>query len=603
MKLKNYRAGQNPGAVHGFLFYFQMTIDKCCSLLSSSTVASGKKNLGSDDASAQHRPENQIRKPPPPLSSPSPLPPSSLSLQQTRERTPILINPFSIKGSRSDPEQYSSLFTSGVKKPLSSAPITRISEQPNSVLDSFVDSLFGPPDEPALISKAQMKDHVSHSGVSQTDLISKKEPAEDVSGHKVNLVVLTSESESFPGERGNLRTKGEFIEENIVDVTKEKVMVTSDLYERMFGDEEDTAVAPLSNTEVITHQPPASNSSNTIILVPMSFQHKLNPAIKTVSLFAKAQKESTESALSEGSGEVTSASDRKQEKKPVLQPQQNYRVIVVNPFRDGFVPRVPIESVSQDHADKWSVAEATTEDYPEDWDDKYWNYEDREADHEDTGDETHQDYSSSAKDPSHTGTAHVEADSGPSETELEEAALGNFYGESDGETLSEHKPEEGAISAKEDGAQRILTETQKESREGSLPSEDLGASMVEREQEIPKKPDQDSYSEGQYHSTTSSDVKADPIAFRPANPSSKLQVSNGRDLYEKANRSLVERIRTAYKGQSVPIFLPMLENSMELSSSLTGKLCCLPFAGSLSKLVGTYILQMLIGEQHSGKLT
>ncbi|MFN9938092.1 MAG: hypothetical protein ACK56I_01340, partial [bacterium] len=145
-------------------------------------------------------------------------------------------------------------------------------------------------------------------------------------------------------------------------------------------------------------------------------------------MYAKARKESTESALDEGSGEDSSAGDRKQEEKPVLQPQQNFRVIVVNPFRDGFVPRVPIESViSHGQADKWS-AEATTEDYPEDWDDKYWNYEDREADHEETGDDTHQDYSSSAKDQSHTALG--EADSGKSETELEEAALGNLYEES-----------------------------------------------------------------------------------------------------------------------------------------------------------------------------
>jgi hypothetical protein len=513
----------------------------------------------SDAASAQDRPENQIRKPP-----------SSLTLQQTRERTPILINPFSIKDSRSDPEQYSSLFTSGVKKPLSSAPITGVAEQPNSALDSFVDSLFGPPDEPPLFTKAQIINHVSHSGVSPTDSISKKDSTENVSGPKVNLVVLTSESGSFPGESGNLRTKGDFIEDNIVDVTKEKVMVTSDLYERMFGDEEDTAVAPLSSTEDITHQPPASNSSNTIILVPMSFQHKIKPASKTVSLYAKARKESTESALDEGSGEDSSAGDRKQEKKPVLQPQQNFRVIVVNPFRDGFVPRVPIESVSpHGQADNWS-AEATTEDYPEDWDDKYWNYEDREADHEDTGDEMNQDYSSfSTKD----GTALLEADSGQSETELEEAAHGSLYEESDGEALSGRKTVDEATFAKTDRAEQVFTETKKESQEGSLPSEDdLGASL-ESEQEIPKEKDQDSYSDGEYHSTTSSDVTADPIAVRPAKPSSKLPVSNGRDLYENANRSLLERIRTAYKGQPVPIFLPKLENSMELPSSSTGTLC------------------------------
>lgn len=347
-------------------------------------------------------------------------------------------------------------------------------------------------------------------------------------------------------------------------------MVTSDLYERMFGDEEDTAVAPLSSTEDITHQPPASNSSNTIILVPMSFQHKIKPASKTVSLYAKARKESTESALDEGSGEDSSAGDRKQEKKPVLQPQQNFRVIVVNPFRDGFVPRVPIESVSpHGQADNWS-AEATTEDYPEDWDDKYWNYEDREADHEDTGDEMNQDYSSfSTKD----GTALLEADSGQSETELEEAAHGSLYEESDGEALSGRKTVDEATFAKTDRAEQVFTETKKESQEGSLPSEDdLGASL-ESEQEIPKEKDQDSYSDGEYHSTTSSDVTADPIAVRPAKPSSKLPVSNGRDLYENANRSLLERIRTAYKGQPVPIFLPKLENSMELPSSSTGTLC------------------------------
>ena len=246
------------------------------------------------------------------------------------------------------------------------------------LLDSFVESLVGDHFEGGgrgdhSMSKEKMMEHLSHM-MMMTDKMSHHmamqgaEAGNSGGGEgKVNIVVFSGGGGADPQQSDPATS--DFISENIVAVSGDKVTVTADLYESIFGEEDSSGTrntGSLSEADQnrsesspdLAHLAPASKSTNKLILLPLSLQTRKKPGpTKGVSVFSKGKNDHSVIGT-EGLDKSVSTTSSSATQVSVSETRKNFRVIVVNPFKDGFLPALSFtaqSSESRDEYDKTNV--------------------------------------------------------------------------------------------------------------------------------------------------------------------------------------------------------------------------------------------------------
>jgi hypothetical protein len=162
-------------------------------------------------------------------------------------------------------------------------------------------------------------------------------------------------------------------------------MVTEDLYESMFGEEKGQASdggpnSDLGRTEAAEDGDHSSLSSsgitsNSLVLLPVALHNMKKPVGQRVAVFKKAQKDDDKD-LSEGLVATASSSGSLLERpQEVPEARKNFHVIVVNPFREGFLPHIKLTTAKPDAEERGSSGAEYGGSDP--WDDS-WNYEGEE---------------------------------------------------------------------------------------------------------------------------------------------------------------------------------------------------------------------------------